>query len=596
MNISYNWLKWYIPDVPEPEKLREVLDNHLCEVESVKESEGDHVFDLGVLPDRAHYLLSHQGVAREISSLLAIPYVDPAPDYFVPEANSGDFKVDVKSNLCNRFMTRVVRNAKVGPSPKWMVDHLAAIGQRSINNMVDAANIVMYDCGQPIHVYDLDKLKGGLIVRDAVEGEELTTLDDRDLTLKPFNLVISDNEKVLGLAGVKGGKPAEVDDNTKNIVIEIGNFDAVSVRRSARRLGIFTDAAKRFENSVPSHLCEFAMTEMSALIHENSPESEKPTFEQIQDYYPKKSSQKTLSFNVAKVSKILGLDLSEEEVLNILSRYDMQPKSKGSEIEITIPMMRLDINTVQDVAEEIGRVIGYDKIEPVLPKIQTTDSLAGDYAKIALTRKYLISQGFSEVITYTFTNKGQISVLESASDKNYLRTNLADGLTESLKMNKLNAPLLDVEEVKVFEIGNVFTKEGEAIHVAWNEKKQIKEVSLDQFLESVDYDEKTFSARPVSSDKFSMWSVFPFITRDVAVWVPSSVDAVVLENLIKENINDLVVKGPELFDTFSKEGRTSYAFRLVFQSIDRTLTDVEVNEVMDKVYAEIGKNSDWELR
>lgn len=604
MKISYNWLKWYTPDVPAPEKLADVFTYHLCEVEGTEKlANGDVIFDINILPNRAHDLLSHQGVARELASQLSINYVDPTPKYKIPTSKPTDLKIKVESNLCRRYTGRIVRNVKVGESPEWVKDHLESIEQRSINNMVDAANIVMYDCGQPIHVFDLDKVKGGLIVRFAKEGEEITTLDNKQVKLKITDLVIADEENVLAIAGVKGGKVAEVDENTKNIIIEIGNFDPTSVRKTGRGAGIFTDALKRFENDLSPELCDFAILEMSGLLLEYGCTE----FEDVVDVYNTKPETRKLSFRVSKVSKILGLEVSSAQVEDILKRYNFVYENKGDEFEIIVPKMREDLQIEEDMAEEVGRIIGYDKVVPTIPKINFEPKVNQTHNKIQQTRAYLLSQGYSEVMTYSFANKGEVEVLASASDKKFLRTNLSDGLKESLKLNKVNAPLLGLDEVKVFEIGSVFTKDKEEIHVAYGNKKEVKEMSLDEFCKEFSIDsfvsEQLSSKETVRTQKFTMWSLYPFIARDVALWVPSEVTSEQVCKVIKENTNELVVKGPDLFDSFTKPAssagggdKTSYAFRLIFQSYERTLTDDEVNGVMQNIVAKLGEFSDWQVR
>jgi len=245
MKISYNWLKWYIPTVPEVEKLQSLLTYHLCEVEGIEKKEDDTILDINILPNRAHDLLSHLGIAREVASLLNIEFKDPVPMYKIPETVSTNLKIDIQTDKCNRYMGRIVRNIKVGPSPEWVVKHLESIGQRSINNIVDATNLVMYDCGQPCHAFDLDKLASEkLIVRMAKEGETITTLDNKEVKLSENDMVIADEKNVLAIAGVKGGKLAEVDQNTKNILIEVANFDSVSVRKTSKKTGIQTDSSK----------------------------------------------------------------------------------------------------------------------------------------------------------------------------------------------------------------------------------------------------------------------------------------------------------------------------------------------------------------
>jgi phenylalanyl-tRNA synthetase beta chain len=246
MKISYNWLKWYVPEIPEADKLADEITFHLCEIDSVEKKDastelsasGDAVFDMKVLPDRAHDLLSHQGVAKELSGMLGIAFNDPSGLYKVPQSVATKLEIDIQTPHCKRYMARIVRNVTVGDSVQWVKDHLASIGQRSINNFVDGGNIVMYDCGQPVHVFDLDKLGGEKItVRYAKAGEKIIILGGEEKELKQTDLVIADvNDNAVAIAGVKGGARAEVDANTKNILIEVANFDSVSVRKASRLL------------------------------------------------------------------------------------------------------------------------------------------------------------------------------------------------------------------------------------------------------------------------------------------------------------------------------------------------------------------------
>ena len=243
MKISYNWLKSYIPEAPKAEELADIFTYHVCEVEDIeKRKDGDFIFDIKILPNRAHDLLSHYGIAREIASLLNIKFIDPISKYKIPESKNTELKIEIQSEKCRRYMGRIIRGVKIGPSPEWVIKHLESIGQRSINNMVDAANLVMFDCGQPTHIFDLDKISEKLIIRQAQDGEALMTLDNKDCKLKSSDLVITDSENVLAVAGVKGGKIAEVDNNTQDIILEVANFDPTSVRKTAQSLNIFTDA------------------------------------------------------------------------------------------------------------------------------------------------------------------------------------------------------------------------------------------------------------------------------------------------------------------------------------------------------------------
>ncbi|MDR3519613.1 MAG: phenylalanine--tRNA ligase subunit beta [Candidatus Pacebacteria bacterium] len=602
MNISYNWLKWYIPEAPEAEKLVDIFNYHLCEVESLeKKSDGDIIFDIKVLPNRAHDLLSHQGVARELASLLNIKFVDPTPKYKIPESKLTNLKIEIESDKCRRYMGRIIRNVKVGPSPEWVVKHLESVGQRSINNMVDAANIVMFDCGQPTHVFDLDKVSEKLVARMAKDSEKMTTLDNKDCKLETSHLVIADAKNVLAVAGIKGGKIAEVNNDTKNIILEVANFDPTSVRKTAQALNIVTDAKKRFENDLSPELGSYAMLEFSALILEMCPLA---SFEDVVDVYPKKQEVKKLSFSVDKISKILGVGISIDEIKNILKKYNFEYSEDRGSFEITVPPMRLDLVIEEDMAEEVGRILGYDKVKGNIPKINFKPKVNETYSKILWARHKLLNDGYSEVMNTSFSNKGEVSVLASASDKNFLRTNLSDGLKESVKLNQANAPLLGVEQAKVFEIGTVFKKSGEEMHIAFGNKKEVKEMTLNEFCKEISEQNSSALLQPSagtfrqqnSAPIFKMWSLFPFIARDMAVWVGEDVKSSKVEKIIKENMGEVVVRGPELFDEFKKDGKISYAFRLVFQSYERTLTDQEVNDIMTKITNKIKENNGWQVR
>jgi phenylalanyl-tRNA synthetase beta subunit len=600
MKVSYNWLKQYIPDLPEKDTLKEVFESHLCEVEEMDILlSGDTIFDINILPDRACYLLSHQGVAKELSAILDLPFKDPASIYKVPEPQKTELKVS--AGEARRYFARVVRNVKIGESPEWVKAYLESIGQRSINNIVDATNIVMHDCGQPCHAFDLDKIKGDTIyVRSAKEGECMTTLDKKEVALQEKDIVIADGESVLALAGVKGGTAAEVDENTTNIVLEVANFHPTKVRQTKNKHAIYTDSAKRFENNLSPELVDFAMKELSGLIVEMCPEA---VFEEVVDEYSTTEFKdiRSLSFNPEKVRTKLGVDISDDEIMDILNRYECAPEKSGDEITITVPALRLDLVEGYDIVEEIGRVIGYDKLAPVMPEIDFTPRVNEVVYKTLAARKKLLEDGYTEAITYSFGDKGKMRVLKSAEDKNYLRTNLSDDLKTEYEKNKLNLPLIGGGEVKMFEIGTVFPdKEGsEEVHVGWIDKKGVQEKTLDDFcseygIEMGDSYDDVIDFSYDESVEFKPWSVYPFITRDVSVWLPGKDAKSELEEILSGL--DLSVRVPQMADEFEKDGRISYLYKLVFQADDRTLTDDEINKVMNGVYEKIKSHSDWELR
>ncbi len=608
MKVSYNWLKWYIPNVVDPEKLRDVFTYHLTEVEGVEKlPDGDTIFDLNILPNRAHDLLSHRGVARELSGQLGISFTDSTKTYEDIMAkrsiSSTSLRVDIQTENCRRYSARIIRNIKVGPSPEWVGKHLESIGQRSINNIVDATNLVMYNCGQPTHAFDLSGITNQeLRITNAEEEIELPVVGRDGIIAKlvSSDTVITSGEKTLGLAGVKGGRDSGITDITTDIVLEVANFDPTAVRKTARRLGLLSDSAKRFENDLSPELCDFAMLELSALISEMCPDA---SFEEIIDVYPTRDEwkkEKKISFSSDMISKKLGVSLSSLDIETILKNYHFVYSKIGDSFEITVPSLRLDLVSVEDVVEEIGRIYGYDKVIPVLPKLNFALKQNDTHLKILSTREQLVHEGYSEVLTYSFTNKGEVEILASASDKNFLRTNLSDGLKKAYEMNKLNAPLLGVNEIKIFEIGTVFANEKEEIHIALANKKEIKEMKLEEF--STKYQVSSMGNQKIPNTKyqiqntsFRMWSPYPFITRDIAVWVPSEIKSDNVYQIIKENSGELLITDPKLIDTFSKDEKTSYAFRIVFQSNEKTLTDDEIGVIMSAIGTKISEKG-WVVR
>jgi len=607
MKISYNWLKWYIPEIPEPEKLADVFTYHLCEVDGIEtwqdpnssgdERASDTIFDLNILPNRAHDLLSHKGVAKEVSGLLQIPFVDPTLSYKIPESKETSLKINIETDKCRRYSARIIRGVKVGASPEWVALHLESIGQRSINNVVDATNLTMFDCGQPTHAFDLAKVKGEIKIRNAKLGERITLLTGEEKELQETDMVIADEESVLAIAGVKGGKKAEVDENTKDVIIEVANFDPASVRKTAKRLGIFTDSTKRFENDLSPVYVPPAMVELSALFVEMFPEA---VFEEIVDEYPTRENfekKRMVVVSQKDVNRILGADFDVATITTAVLSLGFDYSETDGIFQVFVPLERLDLNLTQDLVEEVGRVIGYEKVTPVMPEISSKPEINENFAKVFAVRSKLLEEGYSEVMTYTFTKKGKVEVARGVKGKSHLRTNISDGVKESFEMNKLNAGVLGMDEIKIFEIGTVFPEaDKEIIHVAVADKKGIKEMTLDEYVKELDLDLSEYKILENSEKEnkhFKQWSSFPAIIRDIAVLMPNETDKKELEDILEKA--DLLARPPRLVDVYQKDYQTSYAYRLVFQSEEKTLTDDEVAPIMEDLY-EKTKGKGWEIR
>lgn len=625
MKISYNWLQNYFDEkLPPPEKLAELLTFSFAEIENVTQTNADTVFDIKVLPDRACYALSHRGVAYEVSAITGLPKKKmdwPQPE--VKKTRQLSVKVEAPE-LCPRYMARVVENVTQKEMP-WVKEHLEAIGQRSINPIVDGANVVMFDMGQPLHAFDADKLEGGIIVRRARKGENITTLDNREMELDKNVLVIADEKSPLAIAGIKGGKKAEVNANTKNIVLESANFDASYIRKTAERLGIKTDASKRFENRLSSSLAAIGISDFTAYLYEM--DKNISAGEIIDALRPYSNVLKNIRIRPGYIGEKLGLKIKETDIERALARLSIGVQKEKEGWLLTPPAFRMDLAIPEDIAEEVGRLIGYDKIPSELPPRAAVAEIPKSFYWEWKIREILARQGFSEVMTSSFAAKGDIAILKPlAEDKKFARADLRTSFAAALKQNTLNALLLGEELVRIFEIGHVFPKSGEhtalAIGVGGSKKKAagavedvagvlndmlgvalkgeirngVLEVNLDTIIVKLPEPAKWDIAIPkAAAEKFTPFSQYPFIVRDVALFVPPDAEPEEVGNVIKQHAGNLVVRGPELFDEFSKDGKKSLAFRLVFQAFDRTLTDEEVNVHMARVCAALKQNG-WQVR
>ncbi len=659
MKVSYKWLQTHIEEkLPAVDVLAEKITFHACEVEGVEMADADQVIDINVLPDRAPYLLSHYGIAGEIAAIFSLTRKNqPAISFNEGHNTSVLVRID-DQDLCSRYCTRYIKNITIAESPDSITQPLASVGQRAINLVVDVTNYVLFDVGQPLHAFDADKIKGTLVLRRARAGEKITLLDGREIALDPNMLLEADDEGPLAVAGIKGGKRAEITSETKNIILLGGNFNTVNVRATSTKLGIRSDASKRFENGLSVESAPQAIDQAAQLIADHSPGA---SIGPLADAYPKPIQQKVISARANDIVNVLGITISETEIISILERLYMKVTKQdetGDLLSIYIPSNRLDITTWRDIPEEIGRIYGYDKIKPTLPAntARTPDSkpqIEKTFYYAEKIKNMLVERGFSEVYTYSLVPKGVYEIEKPlAADKNYLRTNLSDGVMQSLVLNVRNADLLGMEIIRIFEIGKVFAKEGEHTslcigikHAKKNKEKEkdrikvvrdqiletleagtsilctiddtgglialdgqtigvtnahegIMEINLDKLIaglpQPVSYNDLHFS-KAVSAT-YKKISSYPFIVRDIAVLVPESVTGEVLWSAIEKGIADIgLLARHSLFDVFKKDGKVSYAFRMVFQSMEKTLTDAEANSIMEKVNAKMKENG-WEVR
>jgi phenylalanyl-tRNA synthetase beta chain len=419
---------------------------------------GGAVLEADVLPNRID-LLSVYGVAREFAAVLDKPLKQIK--FKVKESSSNVSKeatVEIKDkDLCPRYMARVIKGIKIGPSPKWLEERLLACGMRPINNVVDVTNYVLQELGQPLHAFDLDLISGrSIIVRRAHKGEKMKTLDGETRELKDA-LVIADKEKAVAVAGVMGGASSEVIPSTKNILLESAYFEPTSVNRTEKALKLRTEASMRFDRGVDWDMLSVALDRAAALIAELGGGE---LCKGVIDVCPKKRSAKNFPLRLERVNRILGTDLKNNEVASILSRLGFTYKSG----HVCVPLFRAgDIEREIDVIEEIARIHGYDKIPSTLPAINNENVSSLSEKQLNEITLYLMDAGLNETVTYSMRpakeiynigeNRGKVKLLNPITDDlSMMRTSLLPSLLNVLSYNANR----QTEDIALFEINKTF--------------------------------------------------------------------------------------------------------------------------------------------
>lgn len=629
MKISRTWLQTYFDtELPSVEELAEALTFHAFEIEGI---EGE-VLDVKVLPDRAAYALSHRGIAREVAAILDIPMKQDPLRAALPEWTSTDelvLSLD-EAGKTNRKMGALVRGVKVAPSPAWLKDALQSVGQRSINNVVDATNYVTLNMGQPLHAFDAGKIEWhdgrlSICVREAKGGEEITVLTGEKYTLPDGALVIAEGVKgtALDIAGVKGGMASGITEDTTDIFVSVCNFDGPSIRKTAQTLNLFTDASTRFQNKISPELAAYGMRDILALITELAGAE----VVGVNDVYPNPPETESVAVSVARINGLLGTHYSPQEIESALARLGLSYTSEEGTYTVSVPFERRDLTIAEDLVEEVGRILGYDKIESSSLLVLEESVGSPEFDGIERIKDVLRERGYTEISTPAFSETGDI-MLANPLDKTKpaLRKRLTQNMESALTRAVLSAPrvLGPQESVRLFEIGTVFPKEGETLSLAIGYRavsgKQ-KPAVLDEVVEALKDElgislpvERTegiaeillrdldlaslgqgYVPQKIVLDTYRPFSIYPAAIRDVAVWTPLGTEETEVTEIILKEAGDFLVR-LDLFDRFEKDGRVSYAFRLVFESMDRTLSDEELVPAMARVSSALAAHEGFEVR
>ena len=603
------------------------------------------------------------GVAREAAATFDVPFYAPEVKVTGNDEKAEDYvKVTVEADdLCPRYVARVVKNVKIGPSPKWMQECLASVGIRPINNLVDITNYVMEEYGQPMHAYDLDTIHGKhIIVKRANDGDEFVTLDGQTRKLDHDVLMINDENGPVGIAGIMGGQNSMITDQVKDVLFEAACFDGTNIRLSSKRIGMRTDASAKFEKGLDPENAQAAIDRACQLMEEFGAGEVVGGYV---DVYPNPVSERRVKFEPDRINALLGTDLSREEMLSYLHRVELDLDSATD--EIVVPTFRQDVFRTADIAEEVARFFGYDNIPTTLPHASTAGGVSFAERIEQIARDVAEMDGFSQGYCYSFESpkvydkllfapdapeRQAIQILNPlGEDFSIMRTVSVHGLLTSLGTNYNHRN----KSVKLYELGNVYLPKSLPLTELPDERKKLTlgmydagdfftmKGTIENFFERVgmkkkpEYDPKAGvpylhpgrqakiiydgvevgflgelhpqaaknyeigtrayiavldmpALTPMCSFDYKYKGVakFPAVTRDLSMVVPKEVMVGSIEKMIEECGGKLLEK-VTLFDVYEgnqiDRGFKSVAYSVTFRASDRTLSEEDINGVMQKI-------------
>ena len=630
----------------------------------------DEVIDFDLTANRGD-LLSMIGMAYEVGAI----YDKKIKPLDLSHKESGEdleksFKVKVDTDNCSLFIARRANNVVIKESPDFIKNRLIACGIRPINNVVDISNYVMLECGQPLHFYDADRLDGVLEVRMAKNGEKLTTLDNQERTLEDTDIIISDGKRAIGLAGVMGGLDTEIEENTKNVIIEAAIFDNVRVRKTSNKI-LRSESSNRFEKGLDSKRTYMAMERAVKLLEEYA-DATIQTGKVVYDKFD--SVDKEIKITVQDINERLGTKITKDEAIDVFRRLAFETSSKDNTITVTVPSRRIDISIKEDLTEEIGRIYGVDNIEGKLPEAPIKKGYVNKMDREI--RNKMISLGLNETLSYVlvndqdvhkFTNDQfeELSLMDPMTEeRNTLRYSLIPSLYKLYENNKAHYS----KDIRLFEIGKGFYKRGDEYGenkklcalmtgeyiLGLDSKKNvdfyiIKGVA-EEILEYLGYGGRySFSVpkqdvnelhpgqtaeikvdnkavgivgkvhprltkddvyvmeinldllleKQAGKMKYKEISAYPTVNKDIAIIIDKSVSSDEVEKSIRKAGGKLLVD-QKIFDVYTNKAilgdKKSLAYSLVFGSNEKTLTDDEINPIVEKIVERLKKDFGAELR
>ena len=636
---------------------------------------GDTVLDVSITPNRAD-CLSMIGIAREVVAITGKKIKMPAGEVYesAEDINSITSVKIIDSDLCPRYTARMIKDVEIGPSPVWMKTRLEAVGLRSINNVVDVTNFVMLEMGQPLHSFDFRFLEEGrIVVRKSIQDEEFVSLDGKSRKLEADTLLICDGVKPVAIGGIMGGLNSEVKDDTRIVFLESAYFNPSSIRRSARRLAMPTDAAFRFERGIDPEGVLAALNRAARLIADLS--GGKVCKNYIDEYPAKVPAAANIPLALSRVNAVIGTAIEGSEVIRILQSIGMEVKeNEPGKYSVTPPTYRVDITREIDLIEEVARLYGYDRVPVTLPDVAVTEMAAIPRLDLEeRIRTVLTGNGYNEVINYSFISPQSVDYLgltenderrrlvhiknPLVEDQAVMRTTMIFALLDSLKKNANNGCF----NLKLFEMGRIFLNCGagklpEERNVLagllsgtigedlWNYRQNVDFYDVKGCIDNLFSDLKTSDCRYVAENPepflhpgksaniylndskvgylgevhpdvkdrmdlkvnsyvfeinldmlvnhiagevtYKEISKYPAVARDVAFVVDSGVQADYMLDIVLRQKEDLL-ENVGIFDIYAgkglPDGTKSLGLRFSYRSPDKTLTDLEVNNVHERI-------------
>jgi len=479
MKVLYNWLKEFVELTAAPEELRTRLSLSGTAVEALEQTVAGPLLDAELTSNRAD-CLGHYGIAREAAVLYSLPLkkVDPHPPESASEKASAATAVQIDSpELCGRFTARVLRGVKVGPSPDWLRQRLEALGQASINNVVDATNYVMLELGHPMHAYDMDLLaEQRLVVRRARAGEKLRTLDGIERTLTAEMCVIADAARAVGIAGIMGGGDTEIRLASRNVLLEAAWFDPISIRRASKALGLRTEASMRFERGADKEMAETASRRCAELIQQLGGGE---LLAGVVDVYPGRAEAPQIELTRKEFLRVMGADVPDAQIEAILNGLGFSParsdvatrgfaESPAAAWKCRQPSWRGDVTREVDLIEEVARIYGVEKFPVRLPAAKRPAARL-EYAEADdRLREILIGLGYQEIITIPIVDEPSDAMFRAetavparianplAEDASVMRSTGAVTMARTLEWNLNHGQ----RNVRLFEFGRTYAWKG----------------------------------------------------------------------------------------------------------------------------------------